>query len=432
MKVCHVVMFNNHSFHPTYVNISGLSCCNYRLLPSSMVQCIATFMDACYIAHCNAITGPSLEHFQSCVKKFHTLQNIFIEAGIRASISLPCQHALFHYFYSIHLFGSPNGLCSSITESKHIKAVKEPWHRSSRYHALIQMLWTLVHLDKMETLQHAFSKMGMLAGTASSYIMQMKAEENESSLGFDKHVDYDEESEDDEGGPASGTLSGAMSDVKLATKCGMYIYWCPICSSCTTGIFTESRYPAVTFTNLQNISTNPSFHLSFAAFSSCTTTQISSHLQNTITTMAYGRPSDTSPESWYEAAKNMDQNRVANEAFKSAYQAPASTPTRLTSIPLRPIQQSQSFLESVQIVLFGLVFYSLTHSYIAHTLKLKNCLCLRVKSKFITLLSQYTMHQVIYVEQVVYIVNTFTQLHLSMGMNAVIQFLWFLMSQKVG
>ena len=58
--------------------------------------------------------------------------------------------------------------------------------------------------------------------------------------------------------------------------------------------------------------------------------------------MAYGRPSDASPESWYEAAKNVDQNRTANKAFKSAYRAPTSTPTHLTSIPLRPVQQSQS------------------------------------------------------------------------------------------
>ena len=62
-------------------------------------------------------------------------------------------------------------------------------------------------------------------------------------------------------------------------------------------------------------------------------------IQNTIATMAYGRPSDASPESWYEAAINVDQNHMANEAFKSAYRAPASTPTCLTSIPLHPVQQ---------------------------------------------------------------------------------------------
>ena len=58
--------------------------------------------------------------------------------------------------------------------------------------------------------------------------------------------------------------------------------------------------------------------------------------------MAYGRPSDASPENWYEAAKNVDQNHMANKAFKSAYRAPASTPTHLTSIPLCPVQQSHS------------------------------------------------------------------------------------------
>ena len=43
------------------------------------------------------------------------------------------------------------------------------------------------------------------------------------------------------------------------------------------------------------------------------------HIQNTIATMAYGRPSDASPKDWYEAAKMVDQNQAANEAFKLAY-----------------------------------------------------------------------------------------------------------------
>ena len=65
-------------------------------------------------------------------------------------------------------------------------------------------------------------------------------------------------------------------------------------------------------------------------------------IQNNIATMAYGRPSNASLENWYEAAKNVDQNRTANEAFKLAYRAPASTPARLTSIPLHPVQQNHS------------------------------------------------------------------------------------------
>ena len=69
---------------------------------------------------------------------------------------------------------------------------------------------------------------------------------------------------------------------------------------------------------------------------------IDPQIQNTIATMAYGRPSDTSPQNWYEAAKNIDQNCVANEAFKTAYRTPMSAPTRLTTVPLHLIQQSHS------------------------------------------------------------------------------------------
>ena len=63
------------------------------------------------------------------------------------------------------------------------------------------------------------------------------------------------------------------------------------------------------------------------------------HIQNTIATMAYGRPSDASPEDWYEAAKTVDQNRAANEAFKLAYRTPTST-SRPVSNPVRPAPQS--------------------------------------------------------------------------------------------
>jgi len=75
-------------------------------------------------------------------------------------------------------------------------------------------------MDKMATLRRTFAKMGMLAGTTSSYMAQMKAKDNESRP--DEAELHDEENEDDDGGPASGNSSGAMSDVKLASKCGMY------------------------------------------------------------------------------------------------------------------------------------------------------------------------------------------------------------------
>lgn len=122
-------------------------------VPSCMVQCFSAFLDACYIARRNYITAPALAKLASLISKFQDLRDIFIATGVCESISLLCQHALQHFLQSICLFGSPNGLCSSITESKHIKAVKEPWRHSNQYEALIQMLTTIVCMEKMAALR---------------------------------------------------------------------------------------------------------------------------------------------------------------------------------------------------------------------------------------------------------------------------------------
>ena len=188
-----------------------------------MAQSIATFMDACYIARRNAISSLALEHLRTCVEKFHALRNIFIESGVRATISLPRQHALHHYYQSIKLFGSPNGLCSSITESKHIKAVKEPWRRSSRYNALRQMLRTLSRLEKLAFLHRKLTAQGLLTGTTSSFFESLKASEEQGASDDDEwqcNEGIDDENEDM--GPAEGSPSGSLSDIKLASKCGKY------------------------------------------------------------------------------------------------------------------------------------------------------------------------------------------------------------------
>ena len=57
---------------------------------------------------------------------FHHIVFIGTASVTGENISLPQQHTLIHYIHSIMLFESLNGLCSSITESKHIKAMKEP------------------------------------------------------------------------------------------------------------------------------------------------------------------------------------------------------------------------------------------------------------------------------------------------------------------
>lgn len=69
-----------------------------------------------------------------------------------------------HYFESIALFGAPNGLCSSITETRHISAVKKPWRRSSRFNALAQVLVTNQRLEKLSACRQDFTRRGMLSG----------------------------------------------------------------------------------------------------------------------------------------------------------------------------------------------------------------------------------------------------------------------------
>lgn len=77
-----------------------------------------------------------------------------------------------HYFSMIRLFGAPNGLCSSITESKHIKAVKEPWRRSNHFEAIMQMMVTNQRLDKLSAMRVDFVKRGMLEGSTSMCIQE--------------------------------------------------------------------------------------------------------------------------------------------------------------------------------------------------------------------------------------------------------------------
>ena len=67
-----------------------------------------------------------------------------------------------HYYDHIKNFGSPNGLCSSITESKHITAVKRPWRRSNKHIALPQILKVNERLDKIAAARADFTARGML------------------------------------------------------------------------------------------------------------------------------------------------------------------------------------------------------------------------------------------------------------------------------
>lgn len=131
-------------------------------MPCDVVRCFRAFLEFCYIARSDVITGQTLENLEDALKRFHEYRSIFEATGVRLDISLPRQHSMTHYSTLIRLFGAPNGLCSSITESTHIKAVKEPWRRSNRYQALLQMLVTNERLDKLAAARADFQARGIL------------------------------------------------------------------------------------------------------------------------------------------------------------------------------------------------------------------------------------------------------------------------------
>ena len=106
-----------------------------------MVKALQAFLDFCYIAHQNVQDTQSLTALSDALECFHRYRTIFIECDVQMDgFALLRQHSLIHYVALIHAFGAPNGLCSSIMELKHIKAMKESWRCSSHYKAPGQML----------------------------------------------------------------------------------------------------------------------------------------------------------------------------------------------------------------------------------------------------------------------------------------------------
>jgi hypothetical protein len=184
-----------------------------------MVKTLSAFLDFCYIARRNALTVDALEELKTALDLFHFHRDVFVgTAAVNGErISLPRQHSIMHYYRSIQLFGSPNGLCSSITESKHIKAVKEPWRRSSHYKALKQMLVTISRLEKLASASRVFSRVGMMEGTTSSYTAMILRGELPQPRATDEG-----DNEDDDAGPVHGPRT--LSSIELARTAGLFLF----------------------------------------------------------------------------------------------------------------------------------------------------------------------------------------------------------------
>ncbi|KAI5987976.1 hypothetical protein F5J12DRAFT_907720 [Pisolithus orientalis] len=125
-----------------------------------------------YILAIEGHVPPGVVHTLNAPKCFHNYCCIFQETGVHQhglkGFSLPHQHSMNHYQHLIQEFGAPNGLCSSIMESKHIKVVKKPWRHSNCFKALGQMLVTNQCMDKLAAMQVDFENCHMLEGSVIS------------------------------------------------------------------------------------------------------------------------------------------------------------------------------------------------------------------------------------------------------------------------
>ncbi|KAK0439300.1 uncharacterized protein EV420DRAFT_1623207 [Desarmillaria tabescens] len=131
-------------------------------LPESIMKALSAFMDFCYLVRRSDFSESSLHKVQDTIQRYHHYHEAFKVSGVQEDFSLPCQHAIIHYPSHIMEFGAPNGLCSSITESRHITAVKKPWQQSNRYDALSQMLLTNQRLDKLSALHTDLVQRGLV------------------------------------------------------------------------------------------------------------------------------------------------------------------------------------------------------------------------------------------------------------------------------
>jgi len=194
-------------------------------VPSGMVHAISAFLDFCYLARRNSLNESALNSLDRALERFHHHRRIFQELGVcedgPKGFSLPWQHSMTHYRHLIQEFGVPNGLCSSITESKHIKAVKKPWWRSNRFQALGQMLITNQRLDKLAATRVDFESRCMLKGSVVSSAVQEVGHQCSEHSSSDKDSDGGNGPDDDEIQMQDGPC--VLNFVRLAKTPGIMV-----------------------------------------------------------------------------------------------------------------------------------------------------------------------------------------------------------------
>jgi len=177
-------------------------------VPEDIVKCLSALLDVTYIVRRQDIGQDDLDSLDMALDKFWQLREVFRTYGVRPTgFSLPRQHSLFHLRRQIEDFGAPGGLCSSITESRHITAVKKPWRRSNRHQALGQMLVINQRLDKLAAMHTDFVARGMLPAGHPPW-RNLSAHPNPKQVTPGNNDDNNDDDDDDDGAPVEENVLG--------------------------------------------------------------------------------------------------------------------------------------------------------------------------------------------------------------------------------
>ncbi|KAJ6583496.1 hypothetical protein DFH09DRAFT_1245834 [Mycena vulgaris] len=134
-------------------------------VPADIVRTVADITELCHLVRRSVIDEDTLDAIDVTVANFHLHREVFRATVRPEGFSFPRQHSIVHYRRLIQMFGAPNGLCSSITESKHIKAVKRPYRRTNHNKPLSQILLVNQRLDRLAAARLDFTAHGMMEGS---------------------------------------------------------------------------------------------------------------------------------------------------------------------------------------------------------------------------------------------------------------------------
>ncbi|KAK1233232.1 hypothetical protein PQX77_003616 [Marasmius sp. AFHP31] len=177
-------------------------------IPAEMSKCLTAFLDFCYLVRRNDFNEGTIHDIQHAIERFHHHRQIFVDLGLRNNLSIPHLHSMIHYPSLILDFGAPNGVCSSITESRHITAVKKPWRRSNRHNALSQILLTNQRLDKLAAKRSELTERGLIPRLYAPTLPNLF------ESGQDDHGPVDEETIEGEVLLAKKKAAGYPSDLE--------------------------------------------------------------------------------------------------------------------------------------------------------------------------------------------------------------------------